>query len=359
MAERNYSNYYAKVARFPRQVAIETTAHCNARCPFCPLFGPGAAMTRPRGIMDMVLFEKILAELHHHGEDVQTIFFNVEGEPLVDPLFAERLERVHHHGLGRKVMMQTNAQFLGEKNARAILAADVGQITVGFDGATRETYERHRVNCNYDRVLDNLRTFIRLRNELGGNTRVAIQYVRTPHNAHEVDAAIAMWSTILEPGRDCFFDTTSRNWATTAIDRSGWVIETVDALGEERVPCPMLADSLNVMYDGRVPVCCWDYNVDMVPGGIGDARTHTLEEIWSGAALAAVRRKHAGLDFAELPRCAQCTLSRPAKESPRAANVISATRYGTIRRLTRAVNERGWAASLRRWATRLLPGRNA
>jgi MoaA/NifB/PqqE/SkfB family radical SAM enzyme len=355
MPERKDAESYARAARFPGQVAIETTAHCNARCPFCPLFGPGAAMTRPRGIMDMALFEKILAELDRQRQSVHTIFFNVEGEPLVDPLFTARLERVRHYALGSKIKMQTNAQFLGEQNARSILAADFGQITVGFDGATRETYERHRVNCSYERVLGNIRAFIRLRDELRGTTRVAIQYVRTPHNAHEVEPAIAMWSSILEPGRDCFFDTTSRNWATPALDRSGWVIETVESLGDARVPCPLLADSMNILYDGRVPVCCWDYNVDIVPGGIGDVRTQTLEEIWNASALAAVRQKHARLDFSELPRCAECTLTRPGKEARPATDVIAATRYGTIRRLTHAATESDWMTRLRRWAKGLLP----
>lgn len=356
MPAHDHSHYYDQVGSFPTQVGIETTSHCNARCPFCPLFGPNADMTRPRGVMDMSLFEKVLAEIDQHRDAVRAIFFNVEGEPLVDPKFVPRLELVGRYRLGSKINMQTNAQFLGEKNARAILAAEVAQITVGFDGATRETYEQHRVNCSYDRVLGNLRDFLRLRRELNGQTRVAIQYVRTPKNAHEVEAAIDLWSKILEPGFDRFFDTTSRNWATSRIDRSGWVIETLASVDEEVVPCPMLAESLNVMFDGRVPVCCWDYNVDMVAGGIGDARTQSLAEIWHGAALRRVREQHARLDFSALSRCAQCTLTRTPREKPAAAeNVIATTRYGTIRRLTSAMQHpSGWAATLRRWAGRVL-----
>src|SRR5262249_31374428 len=143
--------------------------------------------------------------------------------------------------------LQTNGQFLTEKNALALLEAGGGQIALGFDGATKEVYEIHRVNCTYERVLENTREFVRLRKQLGGRTRVAIQYVRTHHNSHEVEQAHRMWNAILEPGRDLFFNTTSRNWATTRIDRGGFVIETLGSSSTDYVPCPMLNETMSVL----------------------------------------------------------------------------------------------------------------
>jgi MoaA/NifB/PqqE/SkfB family radical SAM enzyme len=323
---------YHDLPSFPKNVGVETTAHCNARCPFCPLFGPEAEMQRPKGIMSGALFDKVFRELKENWQHVQTIFFNVDGEPLIDPKLPARLELVKTLGMGQKINMQTNGQYLHDKHARAILEAGIGQITLGFDGATKEVYEQHRVNCDYDRVLANTRAFVSLRKSLGAKTRIAIQYVRTHHNAHEVVAAYALWKEILDPDRDLFFNTTSRNWATPRLDQGDYIIETLQSSSQEKVACPMLAGSLNVLFDGRVPVCCWDYNVDIVPGGVGDANQHSLAEIWRGQLLEELRQKHARLEFSDLPRCAGCTMTRKYQVESAQPTTI-ATRFGVAHTL--------------------------
>ncbi len=51
----------AEVIGMPLAIGAELTNHCNLRCPECPS-GSGT-LTRARGFMDPVLFQKIIDEL--------------------------------------------------------------------------------------------------------------------------------------------------------------------------------------------------------------------------------------------------------------------------------------------------------
>ena len=98
----------------------------------------------------------------------------MDGEPSQDPNFLERMTVVARHGLGSATKIQTNGQFLSERNAEAILAVGVSRVTIDFDGASKPIYEQHRVRCDYDRVFDNIKRFAARRRELGAKTVISI-----------------------------------------------------------------------------------------------------------------------------------------------------------------------------------------
>lgn len=342
-----------EVPLFPTSVALDTIAHCNARCPFCPLYGPDAEMTRPKGWMPLELSESVLAQVARRREHVSVIYFCFHGEPLLDPHVEARFEQVARHGLGSLVTILTNGQYLDERRAQALLNADVREIMLGFDAATRETYERHRVGCDYDRVLGNVRRFLERRDELQRNhpkdrrTKLSIQYVRTPQNEHEVQSAYDLWGEILEPGVDRFFNTTSRNWATDRLDRGNWILETTRTAGVQRLPCSLLHSSLTVLHDGRIAVCNWDYNGDLAEEGAGNAWHTPLEELWHGAAWRRLREAHARLDFSALQRCEGCVMTRGGVHDDKALGFR--TRFGSIqewRRPSDSATEPLWPTAM-------------
>lgn len=305
--QKDMKNSYAILPDFPKIVGIETTAHCNASCVFCPLHGSKSDMVLPKGVMSMRLFEKIVRELSAQRDRIDVIFLNVRGEPLLDPKFDSRLAMIKGYGLNDKISMQTNGQFLDRHKAEVVLNNKIGQIVLGFDAATKEVYEQHRINCNYETVLNNMYNFLELRQKVKSKVRVSIKYVCTHKNKHEIKTAYKMWSKMLISRLDSFMISPSENWANSKIDSNGYAIKTTHNSNKDRVPCPLLANSINVLYDGKVPACCWDYNLDISNGGMGDANDHQLAEIWFGKAFQNLRFKHANLDFTGLPRCAQCS----------------------------------------------------
>ena len=166
-----------------------------------------------------------------------------------------------------------------------------GTVTLGFDGSSREVYEAHRVRCSYDRVLANMRRFLAMRNQFRGPPRLVVKYVMTRDNRHEMESAREMWAEHLVAGRDRFQVMPSENWATACLDRGDRVLQKAGSpIGRLR-PCPLLFFTMNVLYDGAVPACCWDYNLDVFGGALGDARQESLYDIWHGAVFEKLRAR--------------------------------------------------------------------
>jgi sulfatase maturation enzyme AslB (radical SAM superfamily) len=295
--------------RFPSTIAIELTNYCNSKCIFCPLFhGPESMdrQLRPKKFMDMALFSKISREIVAQRWQPQTIYLNLHGEPLLDPLFAQRLQLLFELSLTQYVDLQTNASPLDADTARAIVVAGVRRVTIGFDGATPETYKAHRRGCDYTQVLSNIRQLAAFRDESKSPLRIAIQYVRTHRNGTEVLAAYALFKEFLSPDLDCFQCTVSNNWA-----RGSLVNEGVVLFGDsDTVPtqaCPNVFSQLMISADGRVPACCWDYNFEAFQGPLGDVTVESLPGVWFGKKFETLRAVFESMDIAKMSAlCKRC-----------------------------------------------------
>jgi radical SAM protein with 4Fe4S-binding SPASM domain len=67
--------------------------------------------------------------------------------------------------------------------------------------------------------------------------------------------------------------------------------------------------TFTVLWDGRVSLCCADYDGRNV---LGDLRTSSIAEVWNNQTYRAVRRQHLESGGPEI--CRSCDL--PKKDSP-------------------------------------------
>src|ERR1700722_8103779 len=128
---------------YPAVVLLDTTNVCNARCPFCPLFEGEWQIdrsTRPAAIMKQELYERLLEQISQWEKRPSDIIHSANAEVLQDPKLIDRLKALKKFDLSHNTVLLTNGQFLSEKNSRAILEAEVRQIIIGFDGATKEVF---------------------------------------------------------------------------------------------------------------------------------------------------------------------------------------------------------------------------
>jgi hypothetical protein len=267
---------------YPAIVGLETMNACNARCPFCPLFRGNAPMSRqlrPPTIMSDAHFERCVQEIASWPRMPNAIFLNMNGEPLQDPKIANRLATIRHAGLGPLVCIQTNGQFLDDGKSLAILDADIREIAIGFDGATKATYEAHRVRCDYERVLGNIRRFARLRDQRAAGTRITIKFVRTRKNDHEIAAAYRLFAGFLSADLDKFEDTLSVDWGDAGDSDPLFYVGKITK-GTAAQGCSIFNDQMIVLADGLLAACCWDYNLSVSAGGFGDVFASGLLDTW-------------------------------------------------------------------------------
>ena len=81
------------------------------------------------------------------------------GEPFMDPKIFERIEFCHRHSIS--TLLSTNGTFLDERVAERVLDSPLEQITLSFDGASKESFEFYRKGAKFEKVRDNFVRFAR------------------------------------------------------------------------------------------------------------------------------------------------------------------------------------------------------
>lgn len=276
-----------RAPRPPEIVQIESTNICNAKCVFCPR----DEMTRRQGVMDMALFTKIVDECAALG--IGHLRLHNYGEALLDRRLVEKIRYAKRAGI-REVGIISNGSLITEQIARGMVEAGLDAINISVDAAGREVFEATRVGLKYDKVVAGIERLLRVRRELDhARPKLILSFVRQGNFAEE-EAFIDRW----RDRADKIHVTDLHNWAGTLHHES-----------DVRFPCYRAWLTFTVLWDGRVALCCADFDGRHI---LGDLRTSTIQEIWNSEAYRATRRAH--LDHGGPSICQACDL--PKKDSP-------------------------------------------
>lgn len=143
------------------RVRMDITNKCNLLCKMC--FYPGT-VGEPKFDMEPDLFRKIVDQVFGYA---QTVSLACQYEPLMSRHFDEVLDIVAE-GACPRVGFVTNATLLTRRRSeRLVDNPRIESIAVSIDGATKETYERIRVNARWEKLVENLETLAAIKAERG------------------------------------------------------------------------------------------------------------------------------------------------------------------------------------------------
>ncbi|MEE9615140.1 MAG: radical SAM protein [Thermodesulfobacteriota bacterium] len=164
---------------YPIYVEVATAGGCNHRCTFCAL----DYMEYKANLLDTELLKTRLTEMGRLG--VKSIMYAGEGEPLLHKNVGEIIN--HTKGSGMDVAITTNGVCMTEKLAKEALAS-VTWVKVSINAGTAKTYsEIHGTKPeDFTKVIENIRTAIKLREENDLKTTIGIQLILLEENAGEV-----------------------------------------------------------------------------------------------------------------------------------------------------------------------------
>jgi MoaA/NifB/PqqE/SkfB family radical SAM enzyme len=271
----------------PDIVQIESTNICNAKCVFCPR----DEMERKQGVMDFALFRKIADECAALG--IGHVRMHNYGEAFVDRRLVEKVTYAKRVGIP-EVGLISNGSLITEAAARGMVEAGLDAINISVDAAGKDVFERTRVGLKYEKVVNNIERLIRIRDESGRRRpKLILSFVRQD-NSDEERAFIEHWGS----KADKIHITDLHNWAGTLNHES-----------DVTFPCYRPWLTFTVLWDGRVSLCCADFDGRTI---LGDLRTHTIEEIWNNEVYRQTRHDH--LDHGGPAICQSCDL--PRKDSP-------------------------------------------
>ncbi|MFA5878123.1 MAG: radical SAM protein [Candidatus Staskawiczbacteria bacterium] len=253
-------------------ITIETTNLCPAHCVMCPR----EFYTRKLGIMDMDLFKKIIDEASRLG--VKTVDTCAFGDPFTDNLLFERCRYVREKMPDAKIYTSSNCFLLTpDKHNDVIKYIDI--LKISFYGMTKEIYEKiHRGSLKFEKTLNNVLSFLDKTNNLKKKPYTIGLLTLVDENKNEMEDWINFW----EPKLDEVYVWMPHNFGGTKKYRE------IDRKNQKTCGRPLVGPPY-IHVDGKVGVCCFDFNAQLI---IGDIRKQTLEEIFHSKPYLRIKKAH-------------------------------------------------------------------
>ena len=291
---KHYRNAQLKSTKFPRQVWIENTNHCNAECIICPR----ELQTRPKGIMSFDIYKKIILEISKYSNKVDRVHMHNFGEPLLDKKLPERIKLAKDYGI-KHVYFVTNASLLDSKNSKKLIDSGLDELKISFYGVDHNSYNNTMVNLDFDTTLNNVKTFFNIRKELNSvKPKVILQLI--PQNNNDLDFQskwISLFKGVINEsiGDSLLISSLLHNYGG---GRS--YIDTNKSLAYNVCKHPW--DEMVILQDGTVVACCLDYNGSI---DLGSVDKNTIYEIWNGDKYNKLRSDFKSLNY-NYPACNNC-----------------------------------------------------
>ena len=274
----------------PTMVNIEPTNKCNLKCIMCPR----DKMERSLGVMDLETFKRVIDQCVETG--VTHITLNGYGEPFIAKQIFEMIKYTMQTTLNLKI--NTNGHYLNSKNIEKLLDNPPSHLSISLDGATKETYEKVRVNGRFDRLMANLNALLDAKAARKNHPmKVTLQIIRMDETEEEIQEFVDQWKDRV----DEISIPNVHNWGGL-YEESG----NFQQMDVKRVPCKELWRTMMVFEDGSTSICCAVFdNKNMNMGNIKDRH---LSEIWRSEEYNQLRQHHIDGNFHLIDICKDCNM---------------------------------------------------
>lgn len=340
----------------PWRITFDTNPDtCNLRCVMCeehsphsPLQGLRRSQGFPRRNMPFEMIERVVAEAAPRG--LQEIIPSTMGEPLLYEHFEQILDLCERFHV--KLNLTTNGTFPrqgAEAWARKIVPV-TSDVKISWNGATKATHEAIMRGGRWETMLDNVRAFIAVRDELaaagGHRCRVTFQLTFLESNVAEL-AEIVRLAVELGVDRikghhlwthfDQIKDESMRRNADAIRRWNRAVLEAREAATERALPngeqvlleniflldesatedlapgglCPFLGQEAWVSAEGRFDPCCAPDAQRRTLGEFGNLHEQGFMEIWRGEAYRQLTTTYQNRSL-----CLGCNMRKPAGRRP-------------------------------------------
>lgn len=266
---------------FPRIVKIDTCNTCNFNCIFCPQ----SKQTGKVGIIDDKLCMKIIKDAFNAG--AHELALSMTGEPLINKNLEKYIKYAKELGY-TYVFINSNGLLCTEERAYSLINAGLDSIKFSVNASNKSYKYVHGQDC-YNEVVQNIKNFSRIRQEIESNCKLYISYVATKYTLDEVEIV----KNELKDYIDDFI-------ALNANNRGGQMEEVDEELfiGNDEFsftyPCSQLFNNAYVTSEGYLIACCQDFDNVMV---MADLNTENIFDAWNNSTFTMFRKKYLNHDI--------------------------------------------------------------
>ena len=299
ISENNYARYllyryrynmYPKlkiVDDFPPCIQIEPTSICNFRCVMC-YQADKTFSSKSKGFMghmNVDLFKKCIDEIE--GK-VEVVTFASRGEPTLSAGFEKMIKYTNGKFLGLKI--NTNASMLNEKMIHLLLSSDIQTIVFSIDSKDKESYEKIRINGDFEKTIKNLEMFNNIRNKhyKRDDKIVRISGVKI-NDKQNVEDMKEKWGNIAD--------------IIAFTNYTPWESSYDNEINDINSACSELWTRMFVWWDGKANPCDYDYKSYLSKWNVKDKG---ISEIWNSNEYNELRNKHLNDQRKMVEPCNRC-----------------------------------------------------
>lgn len=352
--------YFAKIAdkgksaptkSGPWRITFDTNPdYCNYACVMCECFSPYSKVKEDKKakgikakIMPIETIRKVIEEAA--GTPLREIIPSTMGEPLMYKNFDEIIAICHEYGL--KLNLTTNGSFpiKGARKWAELLVPVLSDVKISWNGASKEVHEKIMIGSNWESVLENLKTFLQVRDEYfretGKRCSVTLQLTFLESNIFEICNIVKM---AIELGVDRvkghhlwahFEEIKYLSMRRDAASINIWNIEVGKAYelrnnillpngqkiilenftilpkeGNEDLapggPCPFLGKEAWINPEGKFSPCCAPDELRKKLGDFGNINEEKLEDIWQSDQYKSLQKNYFNHEL-----CRTCNMRKP------------------------------------------------
>jgi MoaA/NifB/PqqE/SkfB family radical SAM enzyme len=177
----------------PSLVRLDASTVCQLKCPSCPTATGATGQKLGVGSLRLVDFKKFIRQ----NPRVAHIELSNWGEVFLNPEFVDILAHAYRQNVCLYIANGANLNHVPEDVSQALVKYKLRRITCSIDGASQETYARYRVQGDFNRVVENIKTINRWKQKYRSPyPELKWQFVAFGCNEHEIAAARAMAASL-------------------------------------------------------------------------------------------------------------------------------------------------------------------
>jgi len=185
--ENNLRNNNIFIDNLPTQIHFLMIDKCNAKCIMC---GGNYFHNKSQRKITLDKFKKMASNLQL--QRCSGIVLAGAGDPLLNRDLVPIMQFVREKYPHIRISVTTNGIALTKKLSKAFIENGVGVVNVSINSATRESYDRiMQVEC-FDKVCENAKNLVDLKNRLGSMTRVQFSCAINRLNIEELPLLVEL-----------------------------------------------------------------------------------------------------------------------------------------------------------------------
>lgn len=271
--------------------SLELSNICNLNCDFCA----NRLMIREKGAMDLELAKRLIKEVKDTKFCYQ-IVTNLMGEPLLYKHLFELLK--YATKLNQDIFLITNGEGLDEEMTIKLFENSPSRICISYHSNDESSYGHKHSVLTYEQYRKRIFEFIELKFKLDVKISIDVHMISTfnlPHDKFKIldnYEAIGLfkndWIAFAQfvkkkyriswkvpdsiyPGANMLLPDFCISiyffyhlWSNTILPSGTTIIPSV------KCPCPSPFNQFNVLWNGDLTLCCFDYDGDLVYDNIKD-----------------------------------------------------------------------------------------